>query len=195
MLNHIINVVSYFKTNKLLSEIILNMNALGCRIFDTPTKVSKVSFINFTISYIKDLTPEVEYEPNTPEMLALEKRAFEAYNNVFIICKHLLVAFFGDRLKKNRLTMTTLNNVEREEIVVLLERIVYYWNKRAGETGVPTSVLAEVISYVDADTPLIPLHLARKSWMAREIIGGQMRNAVKEVSTNISYVKSWIHSP
>lgn len=175
MYGNVVNAINYYMTNDIPKGIHVACNSLGARSLPPLIKYSTNNVIQVTFNYMKSLIPNI-----TSDMEAkLKTKATEAYANVFNICKHILTALLGERYGENGCTWTMLSKKEKDEIVYVFERIAFYWNKRSGvNIGTPVEQYnGDLVSIIDTDNPMMPLHLAENNWMAVSLIQPLLRNA------------------
>ncbi|KAI7864083.1 uncharacterized protein EV154DRAFT_557370 [Mucor mucedo] len=148
-----------------------DMNHLGRRTILKPeTSYTVQLVVDSTKKFFKDLDGSVNYENNNEALLTLEGKAQKAYHNTHHLSREFLAAYLGDRFGVNGVNWSKLKKQERKETMYMIESIVYYWNKRSDDSGIPPEDdAASRIFDLDANTPMVPLHLADANWIACEM--------------------------
>ncbi|KAG2211248.1 hypothetical protein INT47_006368 [Mucor saturninus] len=165
--------IAYYRDNNLIERIGVTMIVFGSRTIDAHTtgKTEDLECVNE--AYLKEISSEYCSDEE------IKARAKEAYNNVHSLCKHFVVAYFGD-IRLTHFTWSPLEPKARREVVALFECIVLFWNKRVGVSGFPTAFVTEMISDAEASTPVMPLSRAYKSWMARRMLISAIQSVVPD---------------
>lgn len=145
--------------------------------------------VEATIKYFKGLNTDVDYNLDQEASKTLAAKARNAYFNTYYLCQEFLSVYLGERFSKNGISWSFVDKSQQKEMLYTIERMVYYWNKRSGDSGIPPeNDGASRVFDLDCETPLVPLFAADDSWMTCELVKSLMLNQKKDVS-NIGLLK------
>lgn len=173
MYETVVKAVAYYKEHVIPNGIHTSCNSLGVRSINV-CAYTKKTVIDTVAAYWRSLAGTYTEDQ-------AKERATAAYNNVFTICQHFLKALYQERFGKNGVIWRGIPANEQNEVLYMFERIAYFWNKRSGlNVGTPVEAYpGDLISVIDAENPMLPMHLADKNWISKNMIQIMLRNSAR----------------
>ncbi|KAI7895889.1 uncharacterized protein EV154DRAFT_558949 [Mucor mucedo] len=125
-----LKIIKYYRGNNLVGRTDVLMIPFGSRNINLNTERKTAAYTETMKTYLAGLSQSWDNR-------VLADKSERAYPNTRTLCKHFLVAYFGDTFSTG-FTWTSLDENVNGEVTELLECISFFWNNRVVKINIHT---------------------------------------------------------